>query len=415
MTKLLRFLVLLFIPTASVFGQADFRPGYIVLLTGDTLRGQIKTASTQHNLRQCAFRATDNAPSVEYTPKQLKGYGLPNDKQHYLSAVIAISDTSQAAYFLEVLVRGSVTLLYASNNGHDPRFFLQKTTGSREELKLIKRTVDLGGRTYVQEIRQYQQVLLTSFADCPALASAIKQARFGENSLAQIVERYNTCIGSTAISNTTATRGIKAQFGVLAGAALIGNMRINSASGLGYYNAKLSDKLTPIAGLQLGLNNARLNRRLWFYLSAYYQQRSYKGQAAVGAEATSSVDQHYDLAYKASFIRLPLTLRYVALTGTVRPFAELGIGTSLRLRESKNEYVINYSNGLPPTRRILFDGSRTYEQGLVAGAGLTINRAQGHNVNILLRYELSNGISPYTTVASGCASYYVLLSYNLTK
>ncbi|WP_167851958.1 hypothetical protein [Hymenobacter elongatus] len=113
------FLCLLAVPLVALssvaFAQSDFRPGYVVPTTGDTLRGEVDYRGEQRQAILCRFRAAANGAEVAYTPAQLRGYGLAQG-QHYHSQLLPGAVPQYV--FLEVLALGTLALYHhADENG----------------------------------------------------------------------------------------------------------------------------------------------------------------------------------------------------------------------------------------------------------------------------------------------------------
>jgi hypothetical protein len=399
---------------ATVQAQADFRPGYIVSLTGDTLRGEVALQGTQRSLRQCLFRAQPTEAPRVYLPGQLKGYGL-NGIKSYRTTLVQVGDTARASRFLELLVSGEMSLLFSSDDNNNPRFFMLRAGQAvPEELRLIVRTVSENDRVYQQQIRQYQQVLLGAFAKYPTLAPAIRRARFGAPDLVALFEQYNKLAGGNVQVSAAAAARTRVRLGVAVSSALSGRMVLKAeGSAPNYYNTTLSMPATLAGGVQLALNNPRLSRILWVQIGAYYERRNYSGRADRGQLATSLFDDYYTLQYEAAFVQLPVMLRLEPGRGRVQPVFEAGVISAFRLSQSSNEYSIHYTNSPTPTKRELFKDPRAYEQGLLLGAGVATGLPGQHHLTALLRYEISSGVSAASAISSTCTAWRVLLGYDL--
>ena len=407
-------LLLVIVWAERVSAQSNFQPGYFIQPTGDTVRGEVAVLGTQRSIRRCVFRSSPATAPVTYLPNQVKGYGIWKVKD-YRSGLVPVVDTTRQLRFMEVLVRGKATLLLSSDNNNNYHFFLHRDGQSAlEELRLITRTQIDKGRVYKQEIKQYQQTLLAAFADYPELSPDIQRARFGVQDLTKIFDRYNAGVGSATQVNATALSRTKFRFGLVAGPSLGGKMKIKSgASRAGYYNTTLTKTANPIIGVQVAAKSPRLNQNLWLQIGVLYQHRNYTGQQGRGSALTSSLDDYYDLAFEADFVHVPVVVRFESAKGRFRPLVEVGITSNFRLNESRNEINIHYTNNQAPTQRWLFEQPRGYEQGLLTGLGLVTTLFNGHLASVVVRYELTNGVSNSIAISTICSTFFVLLSYDL--
>ena len=162
----------------------------------------------------------------------------------------------------------------------------------------------------------------------------------------------------------------------------------------------------------MGLNNPRLSQRLWLQVGALYERRAYTGVSRDGRMVTVN-DDYYDIGYEGTFVKIPVLLRFESIKGLLRPLVEVGISSNFRLNELRNDITTHYKNNQAPSHRQLFENSRVYETGAIAGVGLTSALPNGHHVSLLLRYELSNGFSQAVSVSSTVRAFSGLLSYDL--
>ena len=84
----------LLLPLLAVSGEAlaqtDFRPGYIIQLAGDTVRGEIDNRSAVRNATECRFR---QGTVRELAPAELLGYGLTGTKV-YRTRTVTVPDSA---------------------------------------------------------------------------------------------------------------------------------------------------------------------------------------------------------------------------------------------------------------------------------------------------------------------------------
>lgn len=72
----------------KAFAQAKYLPGYVILLTGDTLRGEIKknTKRDYDNFVKVAYRKSEGNDLRTFAPKKIKGYWV--DSTTFVSRMI---------------------------------------------------------------------------------------------------------------------------------------------------------------------------------------------------------------------------------------------------------------------------------------------------------------------------------------
>ena len=94
--------------------------------------------SGSSNNRNCQFRESDNQSKIKYTPDDIIGYGFLNDK-YYESRKIVKEDQTSESVFLEVVVKGLVSLYK-----YDKIFYIGKadTAFYKVSNETIKSSID---------------------------------------------------------------------------------------------------------------------------------------------------------------------------------------------------------------------------------------------------------------------------------
>ncbi|MEL6391528.1 MAG: hypothetical protein AAFR97_02175, partial [Bacteroidota bacterium] len=73
--KHLLLLILFYTSSISLYGQGgNSRSGYVVLVSGDTLSGQIKVESALSHAQYVSYKRQPAASWVKYYPDQIKSY-----------------------------------------------------------------------------------------------------------------------------------------------------------------------------------------------------------------------------------------------------------------------------------------------------------------------------------------------------
>jgi hypothetical protein len=67
------------VAAVSAQAQANFLPGYVVPLAGDTLRGEVDFRDSRANAQRVRFRANKEATVILYAPIELRAYGIPKE------------------------------------------------------------------------------------------------------------------------------------------------------------------------------------------------------------------------------------------------------------------------------------------------------------------------------------------------
>jgi hypothetical protein len=415
---------LLSIGSLKARAQADFRPGYLVRPTGDTVRGQVNYRGAYRGAQQCLFRAAGEQAATAWLPAQLKGYGLLSG-EHFTSQLIPLPASPGSAVpepklparqlFLEVLAEGAASLLSWKDEEGQEHFYVQKAGATQPtELVQVRQQVPDGVSSREQVIPVYRGVLTEQFADCPAVLLSISKTEFKASALTAAFNRYNACRQPGRVAPPSLKRS-EASVEILVGGQA---SRTTYDTPTSTSATTVPARWAPEVGVGLSLGRRVLRQKFTFRAELHYVRQVAEGS---GSEVTfSGVTQHYDLRFTTAYLRLPILLRY-AMPGTkVRPFVEAGVS-------------INYATTLDAQRRLtsgtgsdwqpLIPGQqgsgtafRKYEFGLVAGLGAQFpGLLGGHSLSVLGRVEPSNGFLLINGYNASVLRGNVLVSFNLTK
>ncbi len=156
----------LLLSTGILNAQMDFRPGYIISATGDTIFGQIDYRGDLAMSTVCKFRDTA-AEITEYYPNDILAYRFI-DSKYYVSREI-----NSRKVFLEYLIKGKINIYYMRDDNGD-HYYLDK-----DDVKLFELPYEEGFR-YVDDRQVFYQskkhigLLNYYMQDAPAFQSRIQ-------------------------------------------------------------------------------------------------------------------------------------------------------------------------------------------------------------------------------------------------
>src|SRR6187551_3544325 len=100
----------------KVYGQKDFRPGYIITLSGDTVKGEINYRNLRKNTQECEFKKAVTEDKSKYYPGEILGYSFENGPRFRSYSLPAKAGqayknvTEKQFYFLNILVEAPTSL-----------------------------------------------------------------------------------------------------------------------------------------------------------------------------------------------------------------------------------------------------------------------------------------------------------------
>ncbi len=398
----------------AVRAQSNFRPGYIVSLAGDTVRGTVDASASSRSGSECRFRPVGANTHDKYTPGQLGGYGLTHDR-FYESVVVpgapAPADTAAQPVFLEVLVRGAASLYFFPEENLASHYFLRLGSGPVQPLVLRTDYVVENGTKFKREDALYKGTLAEALRACPATKAGIAKATLTTTSLSRLVRQYNDCVGGGQVVSEAAAarRRNYFLFEAVAGAQT-SSLQFQGAYAEGI---TLRGNTAPVLGLAAQQYTPARNNRLALRLELLYQPQRY--QREVFVPTAQPYETYQEVRVRLDQLRVPVMLRYMPLNGRFQPFAEVGVSAGFAIT-NENEYRYKAIPAAPySTWRTFLPLPRGIEEALQAGLGASLALPAGHHATAELRAERTNGFSDAVGVATYITRFYFLLSYDITR
>lgn len=211
MRSLILFLTLLVI-THLAHGQ-KFELGYLVLQTGDTLRGEVENSFWEEPPAKVRFRAAAATAPVTYSARQLSSIYLNSGRllRHELLPIDRAAEIrfdhlenrlihrqKPDSVLADVLVLGPATLLGIMLN-ENKHFFVKRPNEPYLEMAGHRYLINNQRQTRIMDANDYKIQLLRYFGDCEAAITLVDQSTFTAESLRRIVRTFNQqCAGAPA-------------------------------------------------------------------------------------------------------------------------------------------------------------------------------------------------------------------------
>ncbi len=279
--------ILLIAFTSDVFGQKDFRSGYVILLNGDTLSGEIDYRGDLLMDSICRFRNTGNNVENEYLPGDIRAYRFAGDK-YFVSRKIR----DNKPVFLEFLIHGDLDVFYNRDESGD-HFYIEKEGMELVELPYVEKIVYVNEKPFKYQSKEHIHILEHYLDDVPGFTERIESMKkLNEESLVRLASEYN------AIS------GDKTGYIVYEKKKPFISLAAEPVFGTTWYRVNKSFYMTGGAYIYTWL--PRLNEKLYFKTGILYHEL----EGVIGL-------------YSA--IRYPVQIQYLYPSGMFRPKANLGI------------------------------------------------------------------------------------------
>lgn len=399
--------------------QANFQPGYVVPLAGDTLRGQVQELGELRSALTCRFRPGPAAAATDYAPTALRAYGFTGGER-YEVRLVPPADSTQAAptsRFVEVLVGGPAQLYLCRDRPGRTRYFAAVGPGGARLRELVERRVKTFSNGFeAYETRSlFRDTLAAALRACPAVQVQLPRLPFQQAALARVIASYNACMGGPAAALVPVRRQRGPMLSLLGGYQQ-GTLSLNGNNT--FFNvAPPLRQSSPVGGLGLSLTMPYTRRAVTLQFEAQYAHEvytgSYSGPVPTAALPTPQLNSYrFDLSY----LHAPVLLRYTLLRSKVlRPFIEAGLVYS-HLLQSTNTFSAQQGT-LAPVAFPFFQGEyvRNNQFGFVAGVGVSVPVVAERRLALLARFATNNGPSYYTEIGAPITYFSALLSLDLTK
>jgi hypothetical protein len=308
------------IVTISVFGQMDFRPGFIIDPANDTIYGLINLGNEIKNARICSFRADEKDEIDEFSPDEILAYRFIDGK-YYVSKSLRINDEEQLV-FAEYLVNGIADLYFYRDENRD-LYFLEKEDGEMIPLSNEERETYVDGKRVKTYSFSYIRMLKASMGDCMEIQPSVDRAKYNHTSLTSIVSQYHDyiCEGESCIIYEKPASRFEFKIGPVVGYSF----NHLSLKGPDLYESFVFESSQSLqAGIRMDFWWSRLGDKISFQLEADLNKGDFYGTSDYQRIYSSSEDS-YQVYLNSLSMNILSGVNYAFPTGRIRPTAGAGL------------------------------------------------------------------------------------------
>ena len=298
--------------TLTVLAQ-DYRAGYVITNSNDSITGYVSYGSGKKNLGRCSFKVSRKSAAVQYLPSELKSYGIYGDKK-YLSLTHSEESIPEGKIFARVLAEGPLCLYR-----HGQLFLVKKDKVFTLPLPKNER-IDTENGPRIKEDKRYVGILNQLLADCNLTAS---ESAYAESDLTKLIDAYNQCKGQKPISKNRKPI-VKMNYQLFAG-YVQSNMTMDL-----FDDVNFNPSYTVIGGLGADVSSPRIFDRLYFSFQGWYVSATYQ---AYLEKKTGGELRHEDVIMDFSFIKVPVGIRYDFQRSNT-PYIKTGFSSYFLLQHS---------------------------------------------------------------------------------
>lgn len=396
--------------SSACLAQKNYLPGFIIKSPGDTLKGFIEYKRWDRSPLKIFFKKLLEEKPTEYTPIQIKSFGVANE--NYESAIVDVdasphkiaelSQTSTPEFirdtvFLQILVQGEKTLLHLKDRNAKNHFYIKEE--EKYQPLVYKQYIIMGGPSgkFMAKNESYKNLLDNYLKNCSSIQNRIKTAKYEVGPLTKLFYYYYQCTNQSINYRTERKEG-KVELGIVAGASL---STLKFTGGISYIvDNDYESSINPTVGIFCDLKILRSNN--WTVSNdIMYTSFNVKGEAVGGGngfpEYTSRAAFNFHYMKTHHLLQMNLLKKHIF-------FLSAGFSTGFALKDDYS-ITIQYENQIPSNWPF---ASRKFETGYLVGLGFRKNRW-----NAEARYEFSSGMSDYLELEEQTTRIHLLVKYRL--
>ncbi len=423
--RLLAIVILILPCFVAVNSQKNFKPGFVISLSGDTLKGTINYNYWKINPEKIEFRQNEKDQVRIFLPLDIKKFGVYGEL--YVGAIVQSEVVSANSYdntptlktvadtiFLQTIIKGSKSLYCYKNSDKKEQFYIVQD--SKYQLLIYKKFyVKKAGNTELVENCVFRGQLLAYFKDSPAVQPELQNLQYTKDGLGELLELYYNSSGSVCefrnfgsgseSLNSRKSEKIGFDFGALGGMSLTKVYFTGSAMDY-LVGSDINPSFNFAGGLFLDIIFRGKNNKWSLYNELIYSAYEIKNSYRNLPNLTNYTIFHSNIGY--SYIRRTNMLRYKYPIGNCFIFCNAGLTGGYVINEInllKEEKVTSGVKTYSPERAALNE-TRAYEGGYAFGLG-----AKYKNFSLETRFEKGNGMQNTSTIKSSTSKYYFLLGY----
>lgn len=354
--------------TALSFGQTNFRPGYIITNSLDTIRGKIDYRGDVRNMKVCHFVSEVNSETQEYFPGQIHGYRFVDDGKYYISKYLDMEEV-QDTVFVEFLLKGITNLYYYKKTFYST-YLLEEKGGELLELQQEEMEVKRDGKLYMVENNRYLGTLNYAFSDCPNLYNDIKKTELSHESLIKITRKYHdyVCDDEQCVIYEKSLPSLMVKIMPAIGYSM-SSIHLTSLS---FSDVEMDPSFSPFFGFWLDWHLPQVNERWSLLTGITLQEDYYFGHKENHPYAYASAYRDYH--FFSTNVSTNLAFKYTYPKGDFVPVFFVGGSLIIEIDEEYTEVEEIVSNSRIKTNRNdleeIYDFG--FQPGFIIGGGIEV-------------------------------------------
>ncbi|MCF8367964.1 MAG: hypothetical protein K9G76_02905 [Bacteroidales bacterium] len=274
------------------FGQELLSPGYIIKTNGDTLFGNMGEFLLRDSLK---LKFEKNENNIFFSPSEINSFKYSSGE---LYESIQVGPTRKYK-FLQVLIRGEVTLYFRVDDLQTEHYYLQFNEEGPQELVQEEKIVwegPMNSQRMKGYNKQYFRILSAAFIACPDMFDKLDQYDYNLKDFIKAVTDYHNCIGKQfEVYFSYEKKKARTDFGVLLGAKSV------------FYTSKFEGANGKVVKKYPGINAGFHSE---FFLSKTQENISLQVELLI-SQIKYDVERNHQIINQTSrYIHVPLFANY---------------------------------------------------------------------------------------------------------
>jgi len=377
----------------KAYSQNDFRNGYLINNSNDTIFGFINYKGNKANALKCVFKKEENSEVQEFSPNDIKAYRF-KDSKYYVSKLVK-TNSNESLLFLEVLIDGIADIYYYRDNIGE-HYLIDNGDGKLYELKNDEKEVVVNDQKFVRRSNEYIGMLKYFFSKAPSLSKEIENTTLNHKSLINITQKYHkqVCTNEECIVYEKKLPKKKGIFGPILGLNVTNVSVVNNFTDDYFYlrNSHFQTAIYPSIGLFYNNNLFYWNERLNFQYEITYRRLNLRTSNSFIGKSTYMIYLN-DIKIIQNSINNSFILEYEFTNYKIRPSIQLGgfVNYYFSNNYKRNLVVLNNNDVFRTVEYNKYPFSR-YDYGVNIGVGFKGKLPNKKEFFVDMRYQRGMGL-----------------------
>ena len=371
-----------------VCAQNEFKDGYIITHSNDTIRGYIDNRGSSSNSKTCIFKKDLNGIATPYKAGEIKAYRYQSSK-YYIAKCIE-NGTNIDTVFMEYLIKGAVDIYFYRDRILGDHYYAQKGDSKLLELKNDEYEVEINNTKQIKRSKEYSGILKYMFRETPSLYSRIDELTLDHESLIKIASDYHreVCKEGKCIVYEKEKTTSYSEFGILIGINITSITTNNDYTDELLYmkNSHFTTAIYPSLGIFVKKRLTFINERSFFQ----YEVCLCKWGSSTHNELIETLKYDNNITFNHTCINNTILFKYDFPAQKWSPTIGVGFFINQFLTNQYNRsMVVRYTNGLLDYKEESTDTpftSKDYGLSFCGGVKGKLGK-NGHNIYLDIRYQ----------------------------